>query len=743
MAKKRIDFSKIKELMLEKGERIGLIAVGVVTVLVLFLGIFGPLAPSTSPPASAKASNWPTAIMQQVKSLDERIKVSEPTSKDIAKGDARLDDFPPGKYASGMGLLAPRLGLGQVLSASARFTVKLGPGGGFAIDLDPQSKQFDFLQPWYESLLIADDKRVNPPILPVATTFDDNIRDLQIDYFPAPALVYEIDFAAQKFGGIFSGKNLLKKSVMLEPKRMVVVSCSFPIKEQLELFRQSLRYPSVAQMLAKGEGPHFLGLNIWRSHLGRDGKEIQAVPLYNYDPKAEKTVVGLGKPAEDKFSDVLDKFFRQMLIDDANPQLAAYLGPNMVTPLPKLASVGKSGGSYPPVRLTWLPPAASEEPEPDAPIDVKKPKDNFPKPKGDQPKKATPFTDKQLEGVSRMESWKTLERSESELVARLRGDYNPFDPLAKPFKGKDGKEKKEDMKKGLLFKTTTRTVATDEDKERKEEITRLLVRFIDVEAEVGKSYRYYIQVRVANPNYGKEDEVAYKDLARNPELGPNIPWAWTHFITIPPESFFYAVDQQMLVGGLETKPMAKGSDKEKVDHEKTTVQLHRWVTQTGDQLQERLIGDWAVAERLVVRRGEPIGRTGVLVELPEWNPKTARFEFGFHVPGKGKAPKPGGPNAIPVDFVLNTPPPLLVDFEGGRHEKYKFGRSYLKDDAAVEMLVLNPDGSLGVRSSRVDSDPKTDNGRQRVEHYNRWRNRVREVRNQSGGGEGASSAFPQ
>ena len=49
--------------------------------------------------------------------------------------------------------------------------------------------------------------------------------------------------------------------------------------------------------------------------------------------------------------------------------------------------------------------------------------------------------------------------------------------------------------------------------------------------EPGKSYVYAVQVRVANPNYGKADVVAYKQLADVKELPA--PWTFTPPVTVP------------------------------------------------------------------------------------------------------------------------------------------------------------------------------------------------------------------
>lgn len=708
MAKKSLDLGKLKELMLEKGERIALIVVAALTVLILFAGVFGPMAPSTSPPANAGGPSWPTAITAKVDIMKKKIKDSVPDESQIPKVKKVLD--PRIAFASTLAMLAPRTGVGQCYAVAARVHVnKPAPHeGDYNIEDNPE---FALLYPLFNPDTDIPSERVNPVILPMRTTVDGNLREVQIDYFPAPALVYDIDFVKKQFNAVVAGDNkgVASPVVTLDPKRMVVVSMTFPIKEQLELFQNALRYPSVKQMLEKGESPRFLGLNVWRSQVGADGNETKPVPLYQYDDKEEKTMVR---------SEELDALFRKMKVDEDNPkQWAAYFGPNMVTPVPALATVHAGEAGYPALRLNGLP--APEEPDPATTTEPeKKGKSGFDFLGKKTTKTGTP-PPKGAAGIILPKKWKELP---ADLQARASGNYNVFDPLASPFK--KSKDAKDDPKGGNTGGGNTGVMNFQKPKAKdteanpdQGEITRLLARFIDVDARVGKTYRYYIQVRVANPNFGRIEDVAHQDLAKDAELLSD--WSFTPWVTVPGETYFYAVDQLAFPEKTESTPGKEGTDKDKVDADKTVVQIHRWLEKSGG----RLIGDWAVAERLSIRRGDIIGRPRVLVEVPEWDAKRSQFELGFHAE-KGNKKTPG----IPVSFSFGDPPPVLVDFVGGKHD-YRLGKTNIqKEDAAVEMLVLTPDGSLVVRNSRVDSDPTTDIGRFRQMHYSRWRNRVRAVR---------------
>lgn len=713
MAKKSMDFSKLKELMFEKGERFALVAVAVITVLLLFAGIFGPMAPSTSPPANAGGSTWPTAIMTKVKDMSGQIDRSVPGDNDIPK--VKKDVDPRAMLAGAVAFLGPRSGFGQFLAFGSRIAASR-PATHISDYIIHDNPQFALWGPLFNASIDTPNERVNPTILAMGTKVDGNVREVQVDYFPAPAIVLDADLAKKTFMAVVFNDNKFVPSMLLEPKRMVVISMTFPIKEQLEYYREALRYPTVKQLLEKGEAPRFLGLNIWKQQIGPDGKETKPEPLYQYDEKEEKVMVR---------SEALDNFFRRMRIDDDNPkQLAAYLGPNMVTPVPALAAVRKGEASYPPPRLTGLPAPPADDPEA-APVVPKKEDGGFGLGKKKDPKAVGPKPGKEVTGLLRDKKFKELP---AELQARLNGNYNVFDPYGGSIK--TSKDVKDEKKGPMINFGDTFKKGKDEDAKGDEEISRLLARFIDVDAQVGKTYRYWVQVRVASPNFGRTEDVAHLDIGKPSELPSD--WATTPWITVPGETNFFAVDQLTLPEKTEAIPAKGGTsgvDKDKVDAEQTVVQLHRWIEKAGD----RPVGDWAVAERLAIRRGDIIGRKSVRVEVPEWNAKKGQFELGF-AEAKGKVKIPG----IPVDFTLGDPAPILVDFQGGKHD-YKLGKTNIKEDAAVEMLVLTPEGNLIVRNSRVDSDPTTEIGRFRSQHYWRWRNRVRAVRDMTSGG---GSAFP-
>ena len=129
----------------------------------------------------------------------------------------------------------------------------------------------------------------------------------------------------------------------------------------------------------------------------------------------------------------------------------------------------------------------------------------------------------------------------------------------------------------------------------------------------------------------------------------------------------------------------------------------------------------------MVRRGEYIGRE-VAVEVPKWNQLTGKLELPQHSRTTGRRTK----DLPVVDFTAKTEaqlPALLVDFHGGNYPQVVVGKhGNVFDEAATEMLVLTPEGNLMVKSSLVDSDPSTPVGKERLERYEAWKDRIERLK---------------
>ncbi|MEI7683784.1 MAG: hypothetical protein WCL32_02070, partial [Planctomycetota bacterium] len=220
----------------------------------------------------------------------------------------------------------------------------------------------------------------------------------------------------------------------------------------------------------------------------------------------------------------------------------------------------------------------------------------------------------------------------------------------------------------------------------------------------------------------------------------------TPTITIPDEYFLYAVDQKP-----DNPKIQGGSDDKDARPDQAAIQVHRWMKASGDSETgvENVIGDWVIAERLLVHRGDPVGRI-VNVEVPVWDKTIAKYALGntLVVAGKKKAivqpPKGLGKFAppkkekdemnvesvstgIPIDFAETAPPAVLIDFDGGKKVVTMDGKS-IRDDSASNLLILKADGRLIVRNNRTDSDPDSDESKDRQSRVEEWKTKVGEFR---------------
>lgn len=485
----------------------------------------------------------------------------------------------------------------------------------------------------------------------------------------------------QRMGG--AGKAPAVKAgsfvTILKPQRIVVVSAIFPLKEQLEEYQKALRISNMKLLLAKEENiPNPLGLNVYRCEILRDGTATPWEFMYRYN--ADKDTVEVEKR--------IDEAIREAYLDtETHKYYPDQLIQGLATPLMKL-----SNAKYPHVLLPGISGKFPEEPkkggpgkekiempgggkkDPNKPIEV------------DTAKPATvSFKDLKKEGKS------------DELLDKFNGKYNLFNPI------------QEDRKGSILIPK----LPTKEG-----EYADVLVRFFDVGVEPGKTYRYSVQVRMKSPNFEHKD-AAFQELAKIKDLYS--PFTVTPEIRIPYEYDFYAVDQKPEMEILDGPD--KGTILPKETHEKIAVQIHRWIDYV-DVDTKKTAADWAIAERVLVRRGDYIGRK-VYVEVPTWSERKDAFELAAAIrPGvKGKATDK---RAIgwPVEFQeAPDSKSLLVDFAPGKHGK---------EESASELLILTPEGKLIVRNSRIDTEADNPIGIERVQRFNSWRDRVRQLRDGTG-----------
>ncbi len=205
----------------------------------------------------------------------------------------------------------------------------------------------------------------------------------------------------------------------------------------------------------------------------------------------------------------------------------------------------------------------------------------------------------------------------------FNNDFNPFSPAAADATGKATKPMggmpAGKQPKGGKLKTTPNGMPPKPGEPAGEDIPPeyVLVRAIDVTVQPGTIYQYRIQIRMANPNFQRTD-VSNPDWAKGEELKSD----WLVIddpVVVPPEMYYYAVDQKEVDNKVRPRSYM-GLNALQILHKERQVafQIHRWVENASIIPGQNLpAGEWAVAERILVNRGEPIGRVA-RVEIPLW-----------------------------------------------------------------------------------------------------------------------------
>ena len=465
-----------------------------------------------------------------------------------------------------------------------------------------------------------DNKRQNPIIYKV----QDDDKHLQIDTFRGGYFAYELEkdkvwaFDKAVQGGndsVKGGSSSLVK--IMKPARFVVVTGVFPWKDQMEEFRRKLHLGTMAELVAKPEDmPKPLGLNVYRCEVLPGGKDYTKwETIFKWD--GEKLDV----------AQRIQDLFREAVIDVDNPSMLTtgkHLQSGLVTPLPQLANLNLH---YPKLNLQGIKQDEAKKGKKLQP-NQRTGKSIFGQQSG--PKKGPPGSGGvQPEVKMSLEPWTKFSQP---LQDQFNGKIGYFDPYGVSPESGSGQHAGQYWVSGQKIPNKDEKIVLDD----------VVVRFIDVNVEPGKTYMYLFAVRMANPNFGKTKDVAFASLATDKEILSE--YTNTPPITIPGEYYYYAVDQkpdQTIQDGSDTKaavadyPVAYGKWT-------TPVQIHRWLDKfTDTSRKEWVVGDWAIAERLLTRRGDSIGRYGVMTEVPVWVKERDVFEIGVkYQNAKAGAKKP-------------------------------------------------------------------------------------------------------
>ncbi len=248
-----------------------------------------------------------------------------------------------------------------------------------------------------------------------------------------------------------------------------------------------------------------------------------------------------------------------------------------------------------------------------------------------------------------------------------------------------------------------------------------LVRAINVSIEPGKVYEYRMKVKMANPNYKLPTEkIASKTYADEPFLVSQEWHVVPTKVSVPAEVLYYAVDQKELDGGkYQGLNAAPNYDPRRV----AVLQVHRWM-QNLNESAKLPIGEWIVAERLPVRRGEYVAGTPIRgLAVPYWNSNLEEFTFATD---SNPAPRPPQYKEVRnLGYAHNDT--ILIDFEGGDLSYERVGlkgeKAVIKEKAPSEVLLFSHDGKL------LSLDGETDkNDPERLKVLTSYRDRVKEIK---------------
>jgi hypothetical protein len=458
------------------------------------------------------------------------------------------------------------------------------------------------------------------------------------------------------------------------PLRAAILAASFPFRAQVEEHRAKLRLANAEAVLSE-QGPdgmptfRFLGVRVQRRTLSAAGKPLT--------PYVDLDLAGAYMP----YLLLSGKRF-----EPEEPSLAPLIFPGLV--MPRLLAFRPQ--QYPPVEmgLKTLRKALGQAPKPTAPPDAGAVKD------ADRDGGVKPP------------------------AAAGQGEVPPgiAKPRPEPVPPAVAKPRKAPPAKAAPAAAPAPTGMPE----------YCLLRILDPTVQPGQVYQYRLQVRMASPNFGRKD-VAAPELAREKEIRSD----WYEVpqkVTVAPELVYYAVDQMELDGG---RTKYKGINRDTfLNKDRAALQIHRWLeafAAHNDRRRTMPVGEWVVAERVIVHRGEYVGGEQ-RIEFPYWRTTQEQFVIATE-PGATRRGR-----GVPVSFRPDRPDGLdtiLVDFAGGPREYERVFRGLdetinkrkVWDVSATELLLLAPDGKM-----LAHEGPRDGADRERVQRLRQVRERLRKIK---------------
>jgi len=542
-------------------------------------------------------------------------------------------------------------------------------------------------------------------------------------------------------------------ATQVQPVRMAIIAAAFPYKKQVTEFRTRLGARTNDEVLleaaavndAKGNPQfafRFLGVDVERRELQGDGITPLSTPEGQWkkldlanDYRELAFATGAEFEPEDKELNPL--FFRGLYMKkppqfrSASEEGEGNKGEGVGMPPPK-------GVGMPPPKGVGMPPPAGMPPGTG--------KDNKEehKPAEDQ----YPDIEKKLPKIK--ETLEQLKEKEADLSppASRFGKTNDLEL----FGGDEALSQEEAKGTGAKMpmpsyygaggKLPNSPSNPEQDTAKEKELPEhCLVRVVDVTVQPGRTYEYRLKVRMANPNYKRKD-TASSSYAEIKEL-TSVDWSPTKLVLrVAPELRYYAVNQAEVepAGKKDKDGKAMPPFKDAFTRFQSTMtpdrgilffQAHRWIESLPRGREPLSIGEWVVAERFPVYRGEYVGRRVERVEVPRWSPN--QEDFVLTTDGKGTV-------GVTVNMGYDRPDgkeAILVDFEQGMtgYTKAvgvtKTGKAETKrviDYGAGEAVLMTPDGRLVVRETATDAADT-----ERTERLHKVRDRLTEIKDRARG----------
>jgi hypothetical protein len=470
----------------------------------------------------------------------------------------------------------------------------------------------------------------------------------------------------------------------LMPKRMAVVYATVPYRKQVEEFQRALRYRSLAELAADPTGiPSYRSFDVERRVLAADGKtEVEPWKTLDFE-SASMELYSKAAGWQSQQPEYLREFLK--LRDVLPLPLKEH---RLFWPLPKLER-GQYGS---PADMPQVVAALDELAKAGTPPTVLQPGSRKERIK----KEGNIFDQLPDEVVGGMFPGAPPGYPPSQV-----GDtVNPTNRANIPNYG-PGRPGASDAAGGTLQNNQTGFKGLPEV---------WLLRFFDDTIAPGYCYQYRIRLKAANPNYKlPKIAVASIGLTEGEELDPSEWFEVEQTLRYPSDDYLYAVEEKLV----QPNPLVAGSDK-------TQLQIHHWFDVVRVNGDPRPLGEWVVAEIEGVR-GQFVNQTKN-VKVPIWQMAQTAFLFADSLSSQKSQPGRKREEGTAIDLIAR-PEVLVVDFEGGDGTYPSANRKQIPDKATVEVLLLTGDGKVvTARSSVAD---KADPERQRREaEFKEWQLKV-------------------